>query len=168
MVIGGVPIPEAMLWCGLHSFVSIWWLGPPFALLTTFTGPCNRAVALALQTLLSTLLGVGVGPVLTGLLSDFLQPAFGNEALRHALLLSCCTAGAAIVLLDRLRRHLNRGGRAATAADADTRSVGAPSAEHRTADAAQPLVRSTVPQAFGFASTCSAKCSSIVAPRLMS
>ena len=126
MVIGGVPIPEAMLWCGLHSFVSVWWLGPSFALLTTLTGPRNRAVALALQTLLSTLLGVGVGPVLTGLLSDFLQPAFGNEALRHALLLSCCTAGAAIVLLDRLRRHLNRGGRAATAVDADARSVGAP------------------------------------------
>jgi MFS family permease len=102
--IGGVPIPEAMLWCGLHSFVSVWWLGPSFALLTTLTGPRNRAVALALQTLLSTLLGVGVGPVLTGALSDLLQPSFGVEALRHALVFSCATAVGAMFLLVKAGR----------------------------------------------------------------
>lgn len=101
---GGVPVPEAMLWCGLNAFVSVWWLGPSFALLTTLTSPRNRAVALALQTLLSTLLGVGVGPVLTGALSDLLQPRYGVEALRHALLFSCMTSIGAILLLSKVAR----------------------------------------------------------------
>lgn len=95
-----------MLWCALYSFVSVWWLAPSFALLTTLVSPGNRAVALALQTLLSTILGVGVGPVLIGALSDLLQPSFGIEALRYALLLGCVTGACAIWLLARVGRQL--------------------------------------------------------------
>lgn len=104
--VGSVPVPEVMLWCALYSFVSVWWLAPSFALLTTLVSPGNRAVALALQTLLSTILGVGVGPVLIGALSDLLQPSFGIEALRYALLLGCVTGACAIWLLARVGRQL--------------------------------------------------------------
>ena len=102
----GVPIPEAMIWCAANGFTSVWWLGPSFALLTTLTSPHNRAVAFALQTLLSTLLGVGVGPLLTGLISDLLLPYFGTETLRFALFVSCFTAACAIWLLMKTARLL--------------------------------------------------------------
>ena len=105
--VGTVPVPQAMVWLALNSFVMVWWLAPSFALLTSLVSPGSRAVALALQTLLSTILGVGVGPVLTGALSDLLHPAFGVEALRHAMLLSCFTAACAVVLLTRVGRHLS-------------------------------------------------------------
>ena len=104
--IAGIPVPEAMLWCALNGFFSVWWLGPSFALLTTLTNPRIRAVAIALQTLLSTLFGVGFGPVLIGTLSDLLQPSLGIEALRHALLLGCGTSLGAMILLYRTGRHL--------------------------------------------------------------
>lgn len=106
--IAGIPVPEAMLWCAVNGFFSVWWLGPSFALLTTLTSPHSRALAIALQTLLSTLFGVGLGPVLIGTLSDFLHPQFGIEALRHALLLGCATSLAATLLLCLAGRHLKR------------------------------------------------------------
>ncbi len=68
-----------MIWCALNGFASVWWLGPSFALLTTLTVSRNRAVAFALQTLLSTLWGLGIGPLLTGLISDILLPHFGTD-----------------------------------------------------------------------------------------
>lgn len=68
--------------------------------------PRIRAVAIALQTLLSTLFGVGFGPVLIGTLSDLLHPSLGIEALRHALLLGCGTSLGAMILLYRTGRHL--------------------------------------------------------------
>lgn len=106
IVISGVPVPAAMLWCALNGFVTVWWMGPSFALLTTLASPRNRAVALALQTLLSTLFGVGFGPLAIGALSDALQPQLGVEGLRYALLLGCATSVAAIVLLRRASLHL--------------------------------------------------------------
>jgi hypothetical protein len=44
-------------------------------------------------------LGLGFGPLLVGVLSDQLTPAYGNDALGHALFLSCSTflIGVAIV-----------------------------------------------------------------------
>jgi len=124
--VGQLPIPTAMIWCAINGFFTVWWMGPSFALLTVLVPAQNRAMALALQTLIGTLLGVGLGPVLTGLISDRLQPTFGNEALRYAMLLSCCTAGAAIVLLDRVRRHMNRAGLPATTRDAAVPSAATP------------------------------------------
>lgn len=108
MEIAGVPVPEAMLWCGLHGFFAVWWLGPSFALLTTLTSPHIRARAIALQTLLSTLFGVGFGPLLIGTLSDLLHPLLGSEALRHALLVGCATSVGAVILLVFCGRHLRR------------------------------------------------------------
>lgn len=49
--------------------------------------PWQRATAIALQTICTTLAGIGLGPILTGLLSDLLLPWSGTESLRHALLL---------------------------------------------------------------------------------
>jgi len=60
---------------------------------------------MALQTIISTLLGIGLGPLLAGLLSDALQPAFGIESLRYALLLVSLPVAGAIMLLIRTASH---------------------------------------------------------------
>ena len=46
-----------------------------------------RAVALAFTFMLSNLIGMGLGPLTVGLISDALSPSLGPESLRYALLL---------------------------------------------------------------------------------
>jgi len=48
-----------------------------------------RATAIALMYLLANLIGVGMGPLTAGALSDVLRPRFGDESLRYALLCLC-------------------------------------------------------------------------------
>lgn len=103
---GTVPVPSAMLWCALGSFFSVWWVGPCFSLLTQLVPAHRRATAVALQTIVSTLLGVGIGPLATGLLSDALMPMLTDESLRYALLLVNLTIVIPIVLLWRTYQHL--------------------------------------------------------------
>ena len=48
-----------------------------------------RSVTIALIFLFANLIGLGLGPLALGVLSDLLNPAFGQESLRYALALSC-------------------------------------------------------------------------------
>lgn len=84
--IGAVEVPTAMLWCALMGFFTMWWVAPCFNLLTQMVSPRQRATAVALQTICTTLAGIGLGPLLTGALSDLLLPWAGDESLRYALL----------------------------------------------------------------------------------
>ena len=54
---------------------------------------------MALQTIISTLLGVGVGPLLVGLFSDLLLPVYGQESLRYALMLVSLPVLGSVLLL---------------------------------------------------------------------
>jgi predicted MFS family arabinose efflux permease len=102
---GDVPVPSAMLWCALYSFFAVWWVAPSFNLVTQLVPPDRCGTAVALQTIITTLLGIGIGPLLTGLLSDALHPVFGIESLRYALLLVSLPVVAAVYLLFRSSRH---------------------------------------------------------------
>jgi MFS family permease len=54
----------------------------------SFAEPNRRATAVSIVLFLSSLLGLGLGPYLVGLVSDLLTPALGRESLRYALLAS--------------------------------------------------------------------------------
>ncbi|MCM2300974.1 MAG: MFS transporter [Sphingomonas sp.] len=99
---GSVAVPTAMLWCGLNGFFSVWWVAPSYSFITHLVAPGQRAVALAALTILTTLLGVGVGPLLIGAFSDGLQPRFGGESLRYALLFVCATTLVAMFAIRRV------------------------------------------------------------------
>ncbi|WP_018992140.1 spinster family MFS transporter [Aromatoleum toluclasticum] len=99
---GSVAVPTAMLWCGLNGFFSVWWVAPSYSFITHLVAPGQRAVALAFLTILTTLLGVGVGPLLIGAFSDGLQPRFGAESLRYALLFVCATTLVAMLAIRRV------------------------------------------------------------------
>ena len=48
-----------------------------------------RAVASAIVLLLINVIGLACGPLLTGMLSDALEPTFGIESMRYSLLIMC-------------------------------------------------------------------------------
>jgi predicted MFS family arabinose efflux permease len=54
----------------------------------SFAEPHRRATAVAIALLVTSLLGTGVGPYLIGLASTLLEPTFGKESLRYALLVT--------------------------------------------------------------------------------
>ena len=95
----GHPVPTAMLWCGLNGFFAVWWVGPCFSMITRLVSPDSRAVAMACQTVLVTLFGVGIGPLAVGALSDLMTPVLAMESLRYSLLLGCFSTAAAMVCL---------------------------------------------------------------------
>lgn len=64
-------------------------LGPLFATIQTLIPERTRAMAIATIYLFANLIGMGLGPLGVGALSDVLAPHFGNESLRIALLLLC-------------------------------------------------------------------------------
>lgn len=104
LLIGGLPVPNAMLWAALSGFFAIWWVAASFNLLTQLVSPWQRATAVALQTIFSTLLGIGLGPLAAGLLSDALAVAFGADSLRYALVLVSASLLAPLGLLLALYR----------------------------------------------------------------
>jgi len=61
-------------------------LGPLFATIQTLVPERMRATAIALIYLFANLIGVGLGPLAAGALSDALHPHFGEESLRYSLL----------------------------------------------------------------------------------
>jgi MFS family permease len=89
------------------------YLGPTIATTHTLLSPRMRAMGSAVLFLILNLIGLGMGPLFVGFLSDTLTPQFGSEALRYALaitslvalLAAFCFAMAASKLPQDLQRH---------------------------------------------------------------
>jgi len=62
------------------------YLGPTFAMTQTLVAPTMRALASAVLLFVINLIGLGLGPQWVGILSDWLEPSYGIESLRYALL----------------------------------------------------------------------------------
>ena len=62
--------------------------GVALSAIQSFAEPHRRATAISLVLFLSSLLGLGLGPLLVGVASDVLTPTFGTESLRYALVIS--------------------------------------------------------------------------------
>ena len=63
--------------------------GVALSALQTYAEPNRRAIAVAVTLLMSSLLGLGLGPVVVGVISDVLSPNLGTESLRYALAATC-------------------------------------------------------------------------------
>jgi MFS family permease len=64
-------------------------LGPLFATIQTLVPERMRASSMALIYLVANLIGMGLGPLAAGALSDALRPWVAEESLRYALLALC-------------------------------------------------------------------------------
>ena len=79
----------ALLLMGLSSIFLTFGNGPVFAAIHSLVEEKMRSTAVALIFLFANLIGFGLGPLILGVVSDLLHPAFGYESLRYALVLFC-------------------------------------------------------------------------------
>lgn len=63
--------------------------GPILATIQTLVPGAMRAMSIALVYLFANLIGLGLGPLAAGMLSDALWPWFAEESLRYALVILC-------------------------------------------------------------------------------
>lgn len=62
------------------------WLGPVLSAIQHVVPPNMRATASAIFLFINNLIGIGVGTMAIGILSDGLQARFGDDSLRYAIL----------------------------------------------------------------------------------
>lgn len=68
------------------------YLAPVIAVAHSLVENRMRALASAIVFLIINLIGLGLGPLLVGIVSDLLAPSLGSESLRYSLLLLAATA----------------------------------------------------------------------------
>jgi hypothetical protein len=61
------------------------YLGPCISMTHGLVGLRMRALASAVLFFVLNLIGLGLGPLMTGVVSDLFRPAYGNESIRYAL-----------------------------------------------------------------------------------
>jgi MFS family permease len=76
----------ALWWMSANMVVGVTVNGPLFAILMTIVPQHMRATSTAILNFLSNLIGMGLGPLAAGALSDHFHPVFGDESLRYVLL----------------------------------------------------------------------------------
>ena len=90
------------LWVVVPSFIVMlilgsMFFGPSFAMSQGLATLRTRAVATSLTLFMQTLIGLGLGPLLAGAISDYLHPTMGNDSLRYGLaIVGIVNVGAAI------------------------------------------------------------------------
>ena len=96
--LAGRAFPVALAVILPASLVGAAWLGPTLSTAQTLARPHMRALASALTTGTYNLIGMGLGPLVVGLVSDRLEPTFGVESLRYGLLVVVLSSIGGLVL----------------------------------------------------------------------
>lgn len=79
----------ALLFVGLSTIAAAFANGPIFAMIQSLVPENTRSTAVAIVFLLANLIGLGLGPLSIGILSDLLVPYYGEYSIRYALAISC-------------------------------------------------------------------------------
>jgi predicted MFS family arabinose efflux permease len=82
----------------LSNILTALYLGPSIAVSHSLVSAKMRALASAMLFLILNMIGLGLGPVVIGLLSDYLEPAYGIESLRYAFTISYLTSAITMLL----------------------------------------------------------------------
>ena len=82
------------------------YMGPCLAISHSLVPPAMRALTSAVLFLVLNMIGLGLGPLTVGLLSDFYAGYFGDDSLRYAMLTVGVLSAPAIVLFMLAARHL--------------------------------------------------------------
>lgn len=107
----------AIFYLADNPVIAIAALTIPALVATSYLGPCMAAVqnmamggmraqAAALPLLIITLVGLGVGPQVVGVISDALRPHYGEQSLRYALLFNIVPSSLAALCFWRASRSL--------------------------------------------------------------
>ena len=79
-------LPIATVLMVLFAFFLPWWAAPSYAAISIVTPSQRRATANSMVLLAGAIVGNGLGPILTGWLSDVLNASLGGDGLRYAML----------------------------------------------------------------------------------
>jgi MFS family permease len=79
------------------TVVGILWTAPSYALVQNLAGPQVRAIAAAIFMMIANIVGLGLGPYATGLLSDALKHRFGDSSLAISLCIVTATCGIGVL-----------------------------------------------------------------------
>lgn len=80
-------LTTALLLYVVPAFFSMFYLAPTFALIQSLVSMRMRALACSIVLFVLNIIGLGLGPQLVGILSDYYAPQYGKESLRMALLM---------------------------------------------------------------------------------
>jgi predicted MFS family arabinose efflux permease len=84
------------------------YVAPALALVQNLTPPRSRATAAAVLMLMFNIVGLGLGPLFAGIVSDALKPEYGVDSLRWALMALMPFAAAAGIAQYAMTRHLEK------------------------------------------------------------
>lgn len=84
LVMGDVDLPFALVFMALSAVFASFWIAPSYAAVQNLVPQYWRTQASALMLLAINLLGMGLGPLLVGMLSDLLSQ-FGDSSVRYGL-----------------------------------------------------------------------------------
>ena len=84
LVMGTIDVPFALIFMALSAVFASFWIAPSYAAVQNLVPQYWRTQASALMLLAINLLGMGLGPLLVGLLSDSFSQ-FGSESVRYGL-----------------------------------------------------------------------------------
>lgn len=88
------------------SLVNSLYLGPSIAICHALVPPRMRAVTSAVLFFVLNMIGLGLGPFLTGLTSDLLAPIAGEQNLRYAMVITASVGFVAILMFAIASRRL--------------------------------------------------------------
>lgn len=69
----------------INAFFASVFFGPSFAMAQALVPASNRALAASLLLFVQTMIGLGIGPLIAGVITDLFVPIFQSNALRYAL-----------------------------------------------------------------------------------
>ena len=87
----------AMMWAAPYYFCSAIWSAPMQATAQSLAKPRMRGMSAALTSFVITMIGMGLGPLAIGVVSDALEPTQGTDSIRIALLVLILVNGWALV-----------------------------------------------------------------------
>ncbi|HEX7945315.1 MAG TPA: MFS transporter [Phenylobacterium sp.] len=114
--------PTAMALTVVEAVLLNVWFAPIVATAQMLVSSRMRAFTSAMLVLIVNILGLSLGPLMTGMISDALQPTLGAQSLRYAILASMGMNVVAALCFFRSGQHLMRelsGDRAEVGADAE-------------------------------------------------
>jgi MFS family permease len=80
-------VPLALVGLAVSVFFASFFFGPSFAMAQGLASPARRAVAASVLLFIQTMIGLGLGPLIAGMIADQLKAPLGADALRYAMVL---------------------------------------------------------------------------------
>ena len=102
-------LPVVLVAIAIMNFLLSSGLGPCVALAVSLVPATERGVTSTVMLIVQNLLAFAIGPLIIGIASDSLTPAYGEESLRYALAVMLIAPLAASLLLWFARRRISAG-----------------------------------------------------------